>query len=106
MNMTNQPQLTPVLDSAPLSRLSEDEKAIDAKIQNGPIQVMKNASIFGVLVSVEQWNKIAAAMDQFEFLQEIIELQEMEIERLKNGEEDGGPWDIAELERIAGRVPA
>lgn len=96
----------PLLDSAPLSQLNKDAKAVGRKMENGPVQVMKSSSTFGVLVSAEAWNEIAQAMAQIEDMREIIELQRLEIDRLKKGRPESTPADIEMLERMAGRARA
>lgn len=96
----------PVLDSVPLSRLNNDASDVSERMQHGPVQVMKSSSTYGVIVSRDHWNMIADAMSRFNDMQELIELLKLEIDRLKGGRPESEPFDINELERIAGRVSA
>ena len=94
-----------VPQTAPLSQVHKDAASLGAMIENGPVLLMRNASSFGMLVSIEQWNRIATDLQHVIEMEETIELLKLEIDRLKRGEEDG-EFNIEELERLAGRVPA
>ena len=94
-----------VPQTAPLSQVHKDASSLGAMIENGPVLLMRNASSFGMLVSIEQWNRIATDLQHVIEMEETIELLKLEIDRLKRGEEDG-EFNIEELERLAGRVPA
>ena len=94
-----------VPQTASLSQVHKDATSIDIMLKDGPIMMMRSSSSFGMLVSIEQWNQIAAATQKVADLEETIELLMLEIDRLNRGEEDGD-FDIEHLERLAGRVPA
>lgn len=91
--------------TAPLSQVHKDATTISMMLQRGPVMMMRSSSSFGMLVSIEQWNQIADALQQVADMEEMIELLKLEIVRLQRGEEDGD-FDIAHLERLAERVPA
>ena len=91
--------------TAPLSQIHKDATSLGIMLETGPVLMMRNSTSFGMLVSVEQWNKIATELQRFADLEETIELLKLEIDRLKRGEEDGD-FDIEHLERLAGRVSA
>ena len=91
--------------TVPLSKVHKDATSIGTMLTNGPVMMMRSSVSFGMLVSIAQWNKIAVAMQQFADMEETIELLKLEIDRLNRGEEDGD-FDIAHLERLAGRVQA
>ena len=91
--------------TAPLSQVHKDATSIGAMLARGPVMMMRSSTSFGMLVSIEQWNKIATAIQQFTDMEETIELLTLEIDRLQRGEEDGD-FDINHLERLAERVSA
>ena len=93
----------PAPQTAPLSQVHKDATSIGAMLASGPVMMMRSSSSFGMLVSIEQWNKIAAAMQQVTAMEETIELLNLEIDRLARGEEDGD-FDIEHLERLAAGV--
>ena len=91
--------------TAPLPQVHKDAVTISTMLDRGPVMMMRNSSSFGMLVSIDQWNQIAAALQQVADMEETIELLKLEIDRLERGEDDGD-FDIAHLERLAERVPA
>lgn len=91
--------------TAPLSQVHKDAAAVSTMLEQGPVMMMRSSSSFGMLVSIEQWNQIAGALQHITDMEETIELLKLEIDRLERGEEDGD-FDIAHLERLAERVPA
>lgn len=91
--------------TAPLSQVHKDAGAIGTMLEHGPVMMMRSSSSFGMLVSIDQWNQIAAALQEVADMEEMIALLKLEIDRLQRGEEDGD-FDITHLERLAERVPA
>lgn len=91
--------------TAPLSQVHKDAAAIGSMLEHGPVMMMRSSSSFGMLVSIDQWNQIAAALQQVIDMEETIELLKLEIDRLQRGEEDGD-FDVDHLERLAERAPA
>lgn len=91
---------------AALSQITQAAPAVAAMLDNGPVLLTSKAQRYGVLVSIDEWNKMAESKSRFNDLEEIIELLKLELDARDAGQGGNVPADIAELERMAGRVPA
>ena len=77
--------------------------------QSGPVMVLSKATPKAIMVSPEIWDATALELNKL-----ILRIEELEdsvevwrgLYELETGKDKIVPADIAELERIAGRVPA
>lgn len=92
--------------TVPISEIRKDQEGVISRLVRGPILLLSRSQPAAVLVSVREWNEIAAIVERNEDLEDLIEMQRLEIEELKSGVTTTEPADIAELHRMAGRVPA
>ena len=71
-----------------------------------PLLMIKEAAPAAWLVSTEEWDRLYKMQEYIYDLEEVIELQKLEIDRLKADLPESVPADISKLETMAQRVPA
>jgi hypothetical protein len=79
-----------------VSTLSRDYRRIFAKLNAGPVFLAHRSKAIAALVSIEEWNKIVALLDE---QQDLIDVLEAELE-LASGADSLIDGDIAELEKL------
>lgn len=89
---------------AGLSQITKNAPSIGSMLSDGPVMLMQKSTRFGMLVDVEEWNDIARSLQEVQDLKDIIDMQKLEIDRLKAGRPESVPADIGLLERMAGRA--
>ena len=72
------------------------------RVTQSPIVIMNRATPKAVMVAPDEWKAIAKRLEE---QQDIIDVLEAKLE-LATSEDSIEPFDIAELEKMAGRVPA
>ena len=55
---------------ASLSQITKEAPMVGAMLEDGPVLLTARTERFGVLVSVDEWNRIAARLELLEDLQE------------------------------------
>lgn len=66
----------------PVSTLIRDHKAVFAKLANGPVWLAARSRPTAVLVAVEEWDQIAARLEE---LQDIVDILEAKLELAQSG---------------------
>lgn len=84
-----------------VSRLSRDYVNIIAMLDAGPVFLTQYGKGLAALVSLEQWKRIAARLEE---LQDLVDLLEAEL-ALATGEDHLVDADMDKLKRMAHREP-
>jgi prevent-host-death family protein len=87
-------KLPPIL---PVTRMRTHHTDVLDLAKNEPVVLAQRSQPVVVVVSVKQWNRLMARLEE---QQDIIDVLEAELEDARSGEQ-AEPVDVAELEAIA-----
>ena len=69
----------------PVTQIQRQPAEVFAQLANGPVVLAKDSQAAAVLVSVEEWNRIADQLARREFTQREIELIALGYQRMNAG---------------------
>jgi hypothetical protein len=65
----------------PISKMRTDHLAIMRMLKNGPVFLAQRGNLAAALVSIDQWNSIATAMQRLEDAEDLVDALTVELER-------------------------
>lgn len=75
-----------VLQTESVSNFRDNYNSVLAKVANGPVLLLQRSKLAAVLVSQEEWNRIAVCLKRLEQFELLARAKEVKA-RVENGEE-------------------